>query len=73
MRLMGINIQSVIDTPAMTNSRINPGIWVALLIALGLHGLILLLPLSVQKTDAKLTIRVHTRPYPIRLCPRCKR
>jgi len=46
---MGNDIQSAIHTPAMTNSRFNPAIWLALLIALGLHGLILLLPLSGQK------------------------
>jgi len=48
---MGNDIQSAIHTPAMTNSRFNPAIWLALLIALGLHGLILLLPLSGQKPD----------------------
>jgi len=48
---MGNAIQSAIHTSAMTNSRTNPGIWLAMLIALGLHGLILLLPLSGQKTD----------------------
>lgn len=48
---MGNDIQSANHIPATTDSRANPDIWLALLIALGLHGLILLLPLSGQKTD----------------------
>jgi len=47
---MGIDIPKVNHTPTAA-IRSNPGILLALLIALGLHGLILLLPLPKQETE----------------------
>ncbi len=50
---MGNDIFSASQTPATTNNRTRPGIWLALLIALGLHALLLLLPLSGKNTDTR--------------------
>jgi len=47
---MGNTFLSTSHTSA-NYGRTNPGIWLALLIALGLHALILLLPLSGPKTE----------------------
>ena len=48
---MGNDIQSTNYTPTATKIRSKPGIWLAMLIALGFHGLILLLPLSKKQPD----------------------
>jgi len=48
---MGNRVLSTNHTPA-THDRTQSGIWLAYLIALGLHSLILLLPLSGLKTDS---------------------